>query len=301
MLEGQPSRTAERVAIERAAHQILDFPLVLVDPLAIRVLSPRRAALLQAHPKRHDTSPISKPTRALVVVRSRMAENEIARLAAQGPAQYVLLGAGFDTFGYRNPHANVRVFEVDHPATQRLKRERLAAAGIAVPASVSFVACDFTRDRLPEALNAAGCDRASPSVFAWLGVVMYLERGEVTETLRFIASAQAPVAVVFDYALPAGSLHWLVRMLYRRALKRLERLGEPWRSFLEPGPLRAELLDLGFTEVEDLSADDINRRFLGDRADKLKAASISRIAIARKGALARSSVLPAASGAGRGR
>src|SRR4029450_2176456 len=108
-LEGQPSRTAERVAIERAAHQILDFPLVLVDPLAIRLLSPRRAAGLQAHPKRHDTSPISKPTRALVVVRSRMAESEIPRLA-HGPAQYILLGAGFDTFGYRSPHPSVRVF-----------------------------------------------------------------------------------------------------------------------------------------------------------------------------------------------
>lgn len=285
MLEGQPSRTAERVAVERAAHQILDFPLVLVDPLAIRVLSPRRAAALQEHPKRHDMSPISKPTRALVVLRSRIAEGEIARGAAQGPTQYLLLGAGFDTFGYRNPHANVRVFGVDHPATQRLKRERLAAAGIAIPASVTFVACDFARDRLPDVLNAAGLDLSSPSVFAWLGVVMYLERGHVTETLRFIASALAPVSLVFDYALPPSSFPWLVRMLYRRALKRLERLGEPWRSFLEPGPLRAELLALGFEDIEDLGADEINRRFLAGRSDGLKAAAISRIAIARKGAL----------------
>lgn len=287
MLEGQPSRTAERVAVERAAHQMLDSPLVLVDRLAIRVLSPRRAAVLQAHPERHDRSPISKPTRALVVVRSRLAEDEIARAAEQGPAQYVLLGAGFDTFAYRNPHANVRVFEVDYPATQRLKLERLAAAGIAIPASVTFVACDFARDKLPEALNAAGFDGATLTVFAWLGVVMYLERGDLTETLRFVASVQAPASVVFDYALPPRAFPWLIRMLYRGALKRLDRLGEPWRSFLEPGPLRGELLELGFSQVEDLSADEINRRFLAGRSDRLKAAAISRIAIARKDALLR--------------
>jgi len=287
MLEGRPSRTAERVALERAAHQMLDSPIVLVDPLAIRMLSPGRAAGLQARPRRHDRSPISKPTRALVVVRSRMAEDEIARAAARGPAQYLLLGAGFDTFGYRHPHANVRVFEVDHPATQRLKRERLAAARIATPAGITFVPCDFARDRLPEALNAAGFDHAIPVVFAWLGVVMYLERGDVTETLRFIASVQAPASLIFDYALPPRDFPWLIRMLYRGALKRLERLGEPWRSFLEPGPLRDELRDLGFVEIEDLGADDINRRFLAHRSDGLKAPAISRIAIARRPSLSR--------------
>ena len=126
---------------------------------------------------RHDCSPISKPTRAIVVVRTRIAEDT---LAASGATQYVLLGAGLDTFAYRNPFADVRIFEVDHPATQALKCGRLTTAGISLPASLSYVACDFARDCLPVALTAAGFDSSRPTVFAWLGVVMYLERSEIT-------------------------------------------------------------------------------------------------------------------------
>jgi methyltransferase (TIGR00027 family) len=296
MREGQPSRTAERVAVERAAHQILDSPLVLVDPLAILVIGSKRAAALRAHPRRHDASLISRPTRAIVVVRGRIAEDEIARRAAKGPAQYVLLGAGLDTFGYRNPHPTVRVFEVDHPATQRLKRERLAAAGIPIPPALTYVPCDFARDRLPDVLNAGGFDRSKPTVFAWLGVAMYLEPEDVRTTLGFIASLPTPASLVFDYVLPPRLLPWFPRMLYRHALKRLERLGEPWRSFLEPGPLRAELRDIGFADVEDLGADDINRGFLANRSDGLKVAAVGHIVIARVAAVGGTP-----SGAARGR
>ncbi len=176
MISGEPSHTADRVALERAAHQLIDAPLVFVDPLAIGMLRPDQAAELREHPERHDHSPIAKPARAVIVVRSRIAEEELARAAVAGITQYVLLGAGLDTFGYRNPHASVRVFEVDQPSTQQLKRERLAAARIEIPDSVTLVPFDFTRQTLHDALDAARFDRSRPAVFAWLGVVMYLKR-----------------------------------------------------------------------------------------------------------------------------
>jgi methyltransferase (TIGR00027 family) len=279
VFEGQASRTAERVALERAAHQLLDSPKLLDDPFAIRVISEDDRRALTEHPERHDRSPLSRPTRAIVVVRTRVAEDE---LAASGAAQYVLLGAGLDTFAYRNPFAHVRVFEVDQPDTQALKQARLQTAGIARPANLTFVACDFAKDNLSDVLDGAGFDREQPAVFAWLGVVMYLEWTDVQETLRFIASLPSSGRVVFDYALPPETFPWLSRIFYRKVLGRLADLGEPWKSFMEPGPLRAELTSLGFTSIDDLGADEINARYLANRNDGLQSRGIGRIAIARK-------------------
>ena len=131
MQEGQPSRTAERVAAERAAHQFLDSPRVLDDPLAIQLLSPGPAPGAARASERHDRSPMSKPTRAIVVVRTRIAEDELAK---SGAGQYVLLGAGLDTFAYRNPFSNVRVYRSRssrHASTEAAplaERRRRAAA-----------------------------------------------------------------------------------------------------------------------------------------------------------------------------
>ena len=279
MHEGQPSRTAERVAEQRAAHQLLDSPRVLDDPFAIRLVSADVRQQLEQHPSEIDRSPISKPTRAIVVVRTRIAEDELAR---SGATQYVLLGAGLDTFAYRNPFPHVRVFEVDQPDTQALKRQRLAAADIDLPANMTFAPCDFSRDRLEDALASVGFDRHQPAVFAWLGVVMYLERADVMKTLQFIVSQPAPVSVIFDYAQPPDAFPWLQRIFYRRVLDRLEQIGEPWKSFMEPKSLRADLLALGFTSVEDLGGDEINSRYLANRTDGLQSRNVGRIAVARK-------------------
>lgn len=274
MQQGQPSRTAERVALERAAHQILDVPRVLEDPLAIRLIAPAQRAELERHPARHDRSLVSKPTRALVVARTRIAEDT---LASSGATQYVLLGAGLDTFAYRNPLPGVRVFEVDHPSTQALKRERLAAAGIPLPASLTYVGCDFSRDRVPEVLTAAGFDRFKPSVFAWLGVVMYLERAEIHDTLRYIATMPRGSAIIFDYVQPPEESRWLDRIVYRIVLARLVQMGEPWNSFLRPAALQSDLRSFGFSAVEDLSGADLNARYFSNRADGLKAHPIGRV------------------------
>jgi methyltransferase (TIGR00027 family) len=137
MDEARPSRTALRVAMRRAAHQLYDAPpLVLEDPLAVPILGREyRAEVERTQFKLH--KPHSVALRAFLVARSRYAEDLLAHAVANGVTQYVLLGAGLDTFAHRNPHPHLRVFEVDHPATQLWKRELLAANNLATPASLT--------------------------------------------------------------------------------------------------------------------------------------------------------------------
>src|ERR1700675_701916 len=146
MQEGKFSKTAHRVAIRRAAHQLLDQPRVLDDPLALRIIGSEAEQELRSNPKEHHA--FSRAFRAFMAARSRYAEDELARAVAQGVAQYVVLGAGLDTFAYRNPHDGLHVFEVDHPATQAWKREQLQTAGMVIPAALTFVPIDFERGTL---------------------------------------------------------------------------------------------------------------------------------------------------------
>src|ERR1700678_242729 len=172
MQEGTFSRTAHRVAIRRAAHQLLDHPKVLDDPLALRIIGRDAAEELQSNPKEDHT--FSRAFRAFMAVRSRYAEDELARAVAQGVSQYVVLGAGLDTFAYRNSHPGLRVFEVDHPATQAWKREQLEAAEIPLPSSLAFVPVDFERRSLEAGIKESGFDVNAPAFFSWLGVTPYL-------------------------------------------------------------------------------------------------------------------------------
>ena len=133
------SRTAQRVALRRAAHQLLDDPLVFTDPLALLIIGADERAALAADPRAYDARRWDRSLRAFIAARSRLVEDELADAVAAGVRQYVVLGAGFDTFAYRNPFPELRVFEVDHPDTQAVKRRRLADAGIEIPASLTFV------------------------------------------------------------------------------------------------------------------------------------------------------------------
>src|SRR5579863_130495 len=183
MQEGQFSRTAQKVAIRRAAHQLLDDPRVLDDPLALRIIGAEAAAALRSSPREnHD---FSRAFRAFMAVRSRYAEDQIAQAVANGVNQCVVLGAGLDTFACRNPHPELHVFEVDHPATQAWKREQLRAAGIAIPESLTFVPVDFERQVLADELRQADF-REEPVFFSWLGVTPYLTHAAFTTTLSFI-------------------------------------------------------------------------------------------------------------------
>src|SRR5882762_1319056 len=167
MQEGTFSRTAERVAIRRAAHQLLDQPRVLDDPLALRIIGSEAEEALRSNPKEDHS--FSRAFRAFMAARSRYTEDELANAFAHGVRQYVVLGAGLDTFAYRNPHPGLRVFEVDHPATQAWKREQLQAAAIAIPASLTFVPVDFERQTLADGLAQCGFNPSGAAFFSWLG------------------------------------------------------------------------------------------------------------------------------------
>ena len=267
----RPSKTANRVAMRRAAHQLLDNPKVLDDPIAIPILSDESRANLTKEPS-FMPAVAAKYMRAFMVARSRFAEDELARAMQRGATQYVILGAGLDTFGYRNPYPEsaLRVFEVDHPATQAWKRERLAAANISIPSSLTFAPTDFEHCTIKEGLRAAGFDPGKISLFSWLGVIMYLTREAAMSTLRFIASMPKDSGVVFDYSVARESLNVFQRIALDRLMRRVEAAGEPFRLFFDPADLAHELHQLGFASIQDLGVDEINQRYFANRADGLR-------------------------------
>jgi methyltransferase (TIGR00027 family) len=267
MQEGTFSRTAERVAIRRAAHQLLDHPQVLEDPLALRIIGAEAEAALRSNPKEHHA--FSRAFRAFMAARSRFAEDELACAFAHGVRQYVVLGAGLDTFAYRNPHAGLRVFEVDHPATQDWKRHQLHAAGIAIPPSLTFVPVDFERQTLAERLTQSGFQADEPAFFSWLGVTPYLTREACMVTLALIANMPGGSGVVFDFAVDRDLLNPGQRIAFDALSKRVARYGEPFQLFFDPAKLQQELKSLGFKRTEFLQGKELNARYFEDRKDGL--------------------------------
>src|SRR5271170_3709248 len=198
MNPNEPSRTALMIARQRAAHQVLDHGSILSDPFAMKILREDEKDVLQFA----TTHPLASIGRLFTAARSRIAEDALSRAVERGIRQIVILGAGLDTFALRNPHgAQLRIYEVDHPATQAGKRERLAEAQIALPPWLILVPVDFQRDDVGEKLVAAGFQQNSPAFFTWLGVVPYLTQDAIGRALDYMASIQNS-EVVFDYMEP---------------------------------------------------------------------------------------------------
>ncbi len=268
MQQSIPSRTALRVAMRRAAHQLYDAqPLILDDPIAVPILGQ------EFLPEVHKTAtklekPFSIALRAFLVARSRYAEDTLANAVTLGVTQYVLLGAGLDTFAYRNPYLNLRVFEVDHPATQQWKRELLKSNRIQTPDNLGFVPVDFERQSLPAQLATAGFDTAAPTFFAWLGVVPYLTLEAFRSTLRFIAARPPESGLVFDYGQPRSALSRLEQLAHDSLAARVQQAGEPFQLFFTPREVAAELA--AFYNLEDLGSSEINARYFDTRTDKLR-------------------------------
>jgi methyltransferase (TIGR00027 family) len=267
MQEGKFSKTANRVAIRRAAHQLLDQPKVLDDPLALRIIGSEAAHDLRSNPKEQHA--FSRAFRAFMAARSRYAEDELARAVAQGVRQYVILGAGLDTFAYRSPHSGLRVFEVDHPSTQAWKREQLQAAGITIPLSLTFVHIDFEQQTLAGGLEHSGFKGNAGAFFSWLGVTPYLTREACMTTLSFIANMPAGSGVVFDFAVEPALLKPGQRQALDALSKRVARYGEPFQLFFDPEKLQDELKNLGFQRTELLQGKELNARYFKDRTDGL--------------------------------
>jgi methyltransferase (TIGR00027 family) len=265
METGRASRTALRVAIRRAAHQLTDRPLVLDDPIAVPLIGKGFDRDME-----RAMHPVARDFRLFMAARSRYAEDRLAAAVAAGVTQYVVLGAGLDTFAYRNPFPSLRVFEVDFPATQQWKREMLTEAAIAFPANLTFVPLDFEHKTLAEGLAEAGFDSSVPAFFGWLGVVPYLTLDAFRSTLATIGRLPAGTAVSFDYAFSPDTLSPKRRLVFDTLAKRVEAAGEPFRLFFAPADMENELRRAGFKRLEQVNPERLNELYFNDRADGLK-------------------------------
>lgn len=228
-------------------------------------------------------APILKALRAFLVARSRYTEDAGADAYARGVRQYAVLGAGFDTFALRQAFEGLRVFEIDHPATQTAKRDLLAKASIDVPPSLAFVPVDFETQSLEAELAKANFDARAPAFFAWLGVVPYLSHEAVFDTLRYVAQRPEGTEVVFDFALPSDMLNERERAARERLAARVAEVGEPWQSFFRPDELVADVRALGFTHVEMIDSLALNDLYFRDRDDDLRLGRTGRLLRARVG------------------
>jgi methyltransferase (TIGR00027 family) len=258
MKPNEPSRTALIPARQRAAHQVLDHGSILYDAFAMKILREDEKDVLQFA----NAHPLASIGRLLTIARSRIAEDAVAGAVERGIRQIVILGAGLDTFALRNPHAarQIRIYEVDHPATQSWKRERMATAQLALPPWLIFVPVDFERDDLGERLAGAGFQQNSPAFFTWLGVVPYLTQEAIGRTLDYMASIQNS-EVVFDYMEPPEAFSEEFAELVTERTKELEKIDERWASRFEPAGIAAFLRSHGFSDLEDIDFQEIRSRF----------------------------------------
>jgi methyltransferase (TIGR00027 family) len=259
MKPGEPSRTALMIARQRAAHQVLDHGSILYDPFAMKILREDEKDVLQFANKH----PLAGIGRLFTAARSRIAEDALSRAVERGVRQIVILGAGLDTFALRNPHGalDIRIYEVDHPATQTWKRERIAEAQIALPPWLIFVPVDFERDDVGDKLVAAGFQQDSPAFFTWLGVVPYLTEDAIGRTLDYMSSIQNS-EVVFDYMEPPEAFSEELRQMEKARAAQLEKMGERSDSRFEPAGIAAILRAHGFSVIEeDIDFQEIASRF----------------------------------------
>jgi methyltransferase (TIGR00027 family) len=257
----QASRTAIGVATLRAVHQLFDGdPKILDDTIVVRLLGPEFIDGIRQHAARFDARE-ARGLRSHIVLRSRFAEDRLEAAAVQrGVRQLLVLGAGFDTFAYRQPAwaRALRIFEVDQPASQGEKRARLAAGGIDVPSNVTFIAADFEHRSLRDILVDGGVDIGQPAFISWLGVTVYLTEPAIDAVFRFVASLPASSEIVFTfYSRPPEDEEGPVSALAARAAG----LGEPFRTWFEPQALEARLRGVGFSDVSFLTPEQATVRY----------------------------------------
>lgn len=298
MEQNQTSMTAVISAFARAYHVLCDQPRIFDDSLARDMITDEQYADISGHMAAgisffnpEESHLYSDPSDALrwvmqhqiaspMLSRSRYAEDSLMDAVARGAAQYVILGAGYDTFAFRQPGAGIRVFEVDHPATQAAKQERVAALGWAIPPALSFVPVDFTRDDLGQALVGAGYDPQSPGFFSWLGVTFYLTRDQIVRTLQAIASiASLGSTVVFDYA-DEHQFDEDAPVRVRRTVALAQGVGEPMQSAMSDANLAAVLDEAGFYLREHLTPEAIEARYFAGRTDGYHAMEHGHYALA---------------------
>jgi len=288
MEENQGGITALITAYARAYHATYDTPKIFDDFLADSLYTPGEHAafdqslagllkiidpeLAAAHPDQETAlaQVIQIHNGPVTLSRSRYCEDCLEEAIRQGVGQYVILGAGFDTFAFRRPElaGRLQIFEVDHPVTQAQKRQRITAAGWEIPTHLHFVPVDFTQEGFAGALRGSAYDPHMLSFFSWLGVTYYLAREVVRATLQAVAGLSVPgTQVVFDYmdadAFSAGVAGKRIQLMQGIA----KMVGEPMKTGFDPRSLAADLQDCGLRLVESLDPRDIEARYFQNRAD----------------------------------
>ncbi|MDF0732747.1 class I SAM-dependent methyltransferase [Pseudomonas entomophila] len=262
--------SALRVAMARAVHQLLDEPRVFEDVYALPVLGERLSASLRDDPFRFN-DPVMRTIRAAVVARSVYAEQKLAQGIDGGIRQYVLLGAGLDTYALRQTAPNLTVYEVDLPAALASKRASMQALSVCAQEAARHVPCDLQHEALLTALQAHGFKLDQPAFVSWLGVTPYLGTDRVEQTLEALGQLAPGSQVVFDYRVAPALLSPLEQAMEAHAAELFARMGEPWRSSFEPAQLRRMLEAAGFAWGEDLGSEEINQRYFPRRKDGLQA------------------------------
>ncbi len=297
MEEGKPSATAIISAIARAAHVLWDQPpKIFEDTLALHLSGCESEAALKAQMDQleAETARTTNPDFALtarrvvtaaVVTRSRYLEDEVDQAVRRGVSQYVILGAGLDSFAYRRLElANVlHIFEVDHPATQAWKRTRLRAAGIELPANLSLVPVDFEKQSLIDNLRMSGYRTDAPALFSWLGVTMYLSTDAIFGTLRAVAALAPGTEIIFEYTVPKDLVDEETQKMLAVVLPAAQARGEPQTSFFEPAKLAEQVREIGFAEVSDFGPDEAEARYFKGRRDGLRPTALNHYMRARVG------------------
>jgi|APFre7841882630_1041343.scaffolds.fasta_scaffold30751_2 methyltransferase (TIGR00027 family) len=301
MNEHSASRTALVTALMRARHTRLDpCPLIedsLGDTLVPDVVRARlrelalaamdettRAKALAVPEAVVDDYLRNVPAYANVILRSRYTEDALRLAVSKGLDQYVLIGAGFDSFSLRRPPfaRGVDVYEVDHPATQALKLDRLAACGVSIPASTHFIAADLGKESLGAALSRSPFRADQPAFLSWLGVTMYLAREANAASLRSIAEcAAADSELVFSYLDEAVLMSATPSGGFRKLQASVASVGEPFLSGFDPAALGDELRQVGLTLIEDVNGEELVERYDSAGTNGLRCASTSHIAWAR--------------------
>lgn len=264
--ELQASRTAVGVATLRALHELYDSsPKILSDPIVPFLLD--SAILERAKANREwQQDRVTTALRSHVVLRTRYAEDRLSEAVASGVRQYVSLGSGFDTFAYRQPSwaSDIRIFEVDHAASQRLKVDRLRASGISLPANVEFVAANFESESLRQILSSSNLDFHEPAFFSCLGVLVYLTEQSARAIFEVVASFPHGSELVVSFS-QGEDKDGMVKSLANASAA----VGEPWLAYYTPEELTQQLLECGFSKVSMLLPEEAKNLYYANRTDGL--------------------------------
>ncbi len=286
MERGRASTTAMGTALMRAAHTRLDRPMLIDDPWGDRLVldEEREAMLARAGGGGVDDLLRAHPSYGTVILRTRYAEDVLAEAVRGGVGQYVIVGAGMDSFALRQPvfARELEIFEVDHPSTQQLKTARLAVCEVELPPGLHLVAADLSRTALDDALAGSSFRSDRPAFFSWLGVTSYLTREANLATLSAIAScAPARSELVFSYLDQSLLDRDSEQEPIQRARDQVASLGEPWISGFRPDELHSDLRASGLELVENLGPEELGVRYCSGRTDGLGPSPGSHLAHAR--------------------